>query len=361
MKKTLLLISTKAITQNNFFDKFIKKNNFNLILGCCDPENLNYRSIKKIKLIFDFKFLKIINPIFFFSKLIKNYLILKKINFDYALINTPLAALYIRIILIFLGKKTIYLVHGYRFHQSEKNFASIIFYIYEKIFSYITKYYIVLNKEDYKVTIKKFRKNKNNILKIPSIGINYNKLIKLKHFKKPNQFNIGVIAAYRDNKGYPDLIKIAEQVQKKKLNITFNCYGYDNKNDYLKNVKKLNLRNIELNDYCYKIYNKIKSFDLVCHLSKREGLPISLLETLIVGVPIIAYNIRGNNDIITNNFNGILINPYDLKNFQKKLIELSQNCKKLKYLRNNCKKSVSFLHDKKNISSMIYKFINNVE
>ena len=69
---------------------------------------------------------------------------------------------------------------------------------------------------------------------------------------------------------------------------------------------------------------------MVCHLSKREGLPISLLETLTVGVPIIAYNIRGNNDLIINNFNGILIKPYDLNNFQKKLIELSQNLEKLK-------------------------------
>lgn len=359
MKKTLLLISTKAITLNNFFDEFIKDKKFNLILGCSDTENLNFNK-KKIKLYFDSKFLDIINPISFISKLIKNYLILRKINFDYVLINTPLAALYMRLILFFLKKKTIYLVHGYRFHKSEKNLKSFFFFIYEKIYSYLTKYYIVLNKEDYKLTINKFKKNKNRILKLPSIGIDYKKLKKLKYVNCNDIFNIGVISAYRNNKGYPHLIKIADNFQKKKLNIRFNCYGYDDKNNYQKKIKKLNLKNIILNDYNNKIFNKIKNFDLVCHLSRREGVPISLLETLTIGVPVIAYNIRGNNDIIRNNFNGILIKPYDIHSFQLKLINLSQNLKKLKFLRKNCKKSINILHDKKNITLMINRFIENV-
>ena len=64
MKKTLLLISTRAITLNNFFYKFIRSNKFNLILGCYDPNNLKYNN-RKIKLHFDFSFFKLINPFFF--------------------------------------------------------------------------------------------------------------------------------------------------------------------------------------------------------------------------------------------------------------------------------------------------------
>ena len=60
------------------------------------------------------------------------------------------------------------------------------------------------------------------------------------------------------------------------------------------------------------------------------------------------------------NFNGILIKPYDIHSFELKLINLSQNLKKLKFLRKNCKKSINILHDKKNITLMINRFIENV-
>ena len=355
MKKTLFLISTKAITLNNFFDEFVKNKKFNFILGCSDPKNLKLKKTN-IKLFFNLNIVEILNPILFLKKLKQNFSIIKKLNFDYVLINTPLAALYIRPILFLLGKKIIYLVHGFRFHKSEKNFKSFFFFIYEKIFSLITNYYIVLNKEDYEVVFKKFKYKKEKILKIPSIGVNYKKLINLKK-KKNKYFNIGVIAAYRDNKGYPDLIKIAERVQKKNLNIKFNCYGYDDKKKYLNKIKKLNLNNIVLNNFDYQIHKRITHFDLVCHFSRREGMPISLLEAITIGIPVIAYNIRGNKDLIKNNINGILVEPFNVDNFEASLNKLYQNPKILERLMNNCKNSIKDFHDKKNVTLMINNFI----
>ena len=359
MKKTILLLSSKAITLNNFFDVIISNKKYNFILGSSDPKNLKFKNLK-VKLFLDFKLIKIINPLFFFSNLIKNFFILKKLKFDYIIINTPLAALYFRIIGYLLKKKYIYIVHGFRFHQREISVKSIFFKIYEKIFSMITSYYIVLNKEDLKVILNNFNKSKEHVLRIPSIGISYKKLIKIKSSKKNINFNVGIISAYRDNKGYPDLFKIAAKLQKKKINIKFHCYGYDNKEKYSQKIKKLKLNNIILNNYSKKIYDKIKCFDLVCHLSRREGMPISLLETIAIGVPVIAYDIRGNNDIIINNFNGILVKPYDVNDFENKLTKLYRNSKKLKLLRKNCKKSIKRYHDKKNIASMISNFIDNV-
>lgn len=360
MKKTLLLISTRAITLNNFFDKFIRISKFNFILGCYDPNNLKYNN-RKIKLHFDFSFFRLINPLFFFLKLFKNYKILNEIKPDYILINTPLASLYIRLVAFFLKKKSIYIVHGFRFHKSEYNLKSILFFIYEKFFSFMTSHYIVMNKEDLSIVKHKFKFSDKKILRIPSIGISYKKLKRIKTLKKNKTFNVGVIAAYRDNKGYLDLIKIAKNIQKKKLNIKFHCYGYDDKKKYLDKIKKLNLNNIILNNYNDKIYDKIKYFDLVCHLSRREGKPISLLESILIGVPVIGFNIRGNNEIIYNNFNGILIKPFELDNFERRLIELSKNLKKLKYLKNNCKKSIKSFHDKQSVTLMLNKFLANVK
>ncbi len=359
MKKNILLISSKAITINNFFDVFVKNKKFNFFLGCSDVKNLKLKN-KNVRLFFDSKIKNLLNPIFFFSNLFKNYFKINNLKFDLILVNSPVAALYFRIIGFLLKKKVVYIVHGFRFHSNEKNLKSYIFYIYEKLFSLITYYYIVLNDEDYKIVNNKFNIHKKNILKIPSIGIDYYKLIKIKPKKRKKKLNIGVISAYRENKGYPDLLQIAKNLKTKNINAVFNCYGYDDKSKYLKKIKYYKLKNIFLNGYEEKIYNKIKNFDLVCHFSKREGMPISLLEAISIGIPVICYNIRGNNDIIKNNYNGYLIRPYDLEDFEKKLIKVYKNKNKLNNLKNNCKKSISPGHDKKFIKLKISNFINDI-
>jgi glycosyltransferase involved in cell wall biosynthesis len=52
--------------------------------------------------------------------------------------------------------------------------------------------------------------------------------------------------------------------------------------------------------------------------SLREGLPVSLIEAIYTGIPIISTNIRGNKDVLKGYPNGYLYEPHDLK----KLIEL---------------------------------------
>ena len=360
MKKNIFLVSSRAITLNNFFDTFVNNKKFNFLLGCFDIKNLKFKKIKT-KLYLDFKLIKLFNPILILFNLIKNLINIKNLKFDLILVNTPLAAFYMRLVSFFLKKKIIYIVHGFRFHSSERNLKSYIFYLYEKLFSFITSYYIVLNNEDYQIVSKNFKIKNKNILKIPSIGINYRKFLKLKTFKKNKNFNVGIISAYRTNKGYDDLIEIANRLQKKKLNIKFHCYGYDDKKKYLLKIKKRNIKNIHLNNYEGKIYKKIQKFDILCHFSKREGMPISLLESISIGVPVICYDIRGNRDIVKNNLNGYLVKPFNINDFQKKIIQLYKHKSKLRYLKKNCKKSIKPYHDKKFISSMISNFINGIK
>ena len=69
MKKNILLISSKAITINNFFDVFVKNKKFNFFLGCSDVKNLKLKN-KNVRLFFDSKIKNLLNPIFFFFKFI---------------------------------------------------------------------------------------------------------------------------------------------------------------------------------------------------------------------------------------------------------------------------------------------------
>ena len=153
MKKNIFLISSRAITLNNFFDIFVKNKKFNFLLGCFDIKNLKFKN-SKIKLFLDFQLIKVLNPILILSNLFRNLLTIKNFKFDTIIVNTPLAAFYIRLISFILKKKLIYIVHGFRFHSSERNIKSYVFYLYEKLFSFITPYYIVLMMKIIKLFLK---------------------------------------------------------------------------------------------------------------------------------------------------------------------------------------------------------------
>ena len=98
----ILFISTKAITQNIFFNNFINNTSFDITLGCSDVSNLKFKK-KKIKFNFDSTLIYLLNPISFILELIK---IRKKINnkFDLVITNNPLASMYIRLAFIPLLK-----------------------------------------------------------------------------------------------------------------------------------------------------------------------------------------------------------------------------------------------------------------
>jgi glycosyltransferase involved in cell wall biosynthesis len=74
--------------------------------------------------------------------------------------------------------------------------------------------------------------------------------------------------------------------------------------------------------------------------SKKEGLPTCILEALSMGVPVIAYDARGINDVILNHYNGILIpesNPIlnEEDSFVETIINLLEDKEKLDILKNN--------------------------
>lgn len=71
--------------------------------------------------------------------------------------------------------------------------------------------------------------------------------------------------------------------------------------------------------------------DIYTHISLAEGLPLALLEAMILGKPILATNIGGIPEAINNCINGVLINPCEEEVIEKikYLIENKQIARKL--------------------------------
>ena len=66
----------------------------------------------------------------------------------------------------------------------------------------------------------------------------------------------------------------------------------------------------------------LKETDLLIIPSRIEGIPIILMEALSLGVPVIASQIGGIPDIITNEINGFVCNPNNIDDFVERIKQI---------------------------------------
>ena len=100
--------------------------------------------------------------------------------------------------------------------------------------------------------------------------------------------------------------------------------GGDELNGYYQNmVKEYNLE-----DYVHFLGHRsdipqiLKISNVVVSASKREGLPVNVMEAFASGIPVVALECRGMKDLITNGKNGYIVNQDDRKEFIKRIINI---------------------------------------
>lgn len=158
-----------------------------------------------------------------------------------------------------------------------------------------------------------------------------------KKIKRKNGIKeILVIAAYKKEKGYLEILKVAEMLKNHKIKIT--CYGSGEYSNFNSIKLKKKLSNIFFNNFDKNLSKKIKNFDILLHLSKREGLPVSVMQSLSEGLPVICYNIRGNNDLVKDNINGYFVKTY--KDVMNKIHYLNLEKKFFNEMKINALKSI---------------------
>ena len=136
------------------------------------------------------------------------------------------------------------------------------------------------------------------------------------------------LAALRPEKDHLNLLKAFKMVKNKFPNWTLHLIGKDYNNDYSKNIKKYisknNLKeNVFMYDMCSDIKNILAQASIGVLSSKNEGLPISLLEYGLAGLPVIATDVGECKNVI--NHHKAIVVPKRSDIFAKALIEIIEN------------------------------------
>ena len=233
-------------------------------------------------------------------------------KFDLIHCHTPVAAAITRLVARKFNVKVIYTAHGFHFYRGAPLINWLMYYPVEKILAKYTDCLITINQEDYDLASKKFAKA--NIIKTHGVGINpiFTKEDTRSRFGIPESSRVLLyIAEFNKGKNHAFLI---EAMKKLPTHFILLLAGDGKLFEQTKTLAK-DLPNIKFFGYRKDIPDVLNAADIYVTPSLREGLPVSVMEAMAAGLPVIASKIRGHVDLITNNKNGYLFDPKDINGF----------------------------------------------
>lgn len=333
MEKTLMLASVASMI--DLFNKeniqILKELDSNVQVAC----NFEFGSITSPERVTEFKrelendnilynHLPIPRNIFDVKNIFRSYKglkeLLKENNFSLVHCHSPIGGVIARLAgkkIRKHGLKIIYTAHGFHFFKGAPIKNWIIYYPIERYLSKFTDTLITINKEDYERAQNFFQ---GNLEYIPGIGVDTRKfsndIVKSKDIRekiglKPNDFVLISVGQLSKRKNHSIVLKALSKIKNDKLKYVIIGFG-ELQEELEKMAAELGISDrIFFLGYRADINELLHAADCFIFPSLQEGLPVSLMEAMAAGLPILCSEIRGNTDLINSNNNGIYFDPID--------------------------------------------------
>ena len=228
--------------------------------------------------------------------------LVKKGDYDIVHCHTPNAAFITRLVCRKFraknGLKVFYTAHGFHFYNGAPKFNWLVYYPIEKFCSRFTDKLITINQEDYALANKKFKAKE--ILYVPGVGVELSKFENVSVDRKKKRQDIGVpenaflllsVGELNENKNHQVIIRALAKL--KDPDIHYAIAGIGEKKDFLLELsERLGIsEQVHLLGYREDIPELDHSADLFCFPSFGEGLPVSVIEAMACGLPLVTSNI----------------------------------------------------------------------
>lgn len=358
--KRILIVTTIYQTYKSFLmphAELLSKHGFELDLATNlnDVSNIelsyqNLENVHNVPFPRGIKFRKILNS----YKLMKRLL---NIDYDFIYLHTPIAAFITRLAIKRnrIKTKVIYFVHGFHFHSKSNIFSWLFYYPIEKNLAYVTDQFITINQEDTFITQNNFKKPTK---KLDGVGVDFEKFHWSDYNEEKPELIIISVGELNKNKNHQFLI---ESLAKSKFeNWKLLICGEGPKKTYLENLiqKKFLQNKIFLMGYCDKVSDIFSQADIYVHASKREGLPVSVIEAMYYGLPVIASDIRGNRDLVMSTFYGQLYKSNNSNDFVDKFMRVIENLPDLKHKTKEFNTEVSLRYSFESVKTDLLEVFN---
>lgn len=268
---------------------------------------------------------------------VKAYKQLKKIiddgHYEVVHCNTPMGGIVTRLAARKArknGTKVIYTAHGFHFYKGAPKKNWIVFYPIEKFFAnHYTDKLITITNEDYDLANKKF---KCQIERIHGVGVDEKRYFPVSEDEKKqlrskmgyneNQKLILCVGELLPNKNQQMAIRMMTEIAKQYPDAMLLIAGNGPEKNNLENlIAELGLQNnVELLGYVTNLQDYQHIVDVCVACSKREGLPLNIVEAMMSGTPIVATYNRGHRELIQDGKNGYLVVGDNIEQMEEKVL-----------------------------------------
>ncbi|MBQ9756838.1 MAG: glycosyltransferase family 4 protein [Clostridia bacterium] len=255
--------------------------------------------------------------------------IIRSGNYEIIHCHTPVAAMMTRLAARKLRKKgtrVIYTAHGFHFFKGAPFKNWLIYFPVEWLCSFLTDDLITINREDFAFAKKHLHAKRTHY--VPGVGVNIDKFknTTVDRDKKRAELRIPKdsiavlsVGELNENKNHETVLRAIASLDRK--DIVYVICGKGGKKEYLETLaKELGMEDrLVLAGFRTDVHEIYKCCDMFAFPSKREGLPVSVMEAMASGLPCVVSDIRGNNDLIKDGENGFLCSPITADEFRKNI------------------------------------------
>lgn len=153
---------------------------------------------------------------------------------------------------------------------------------------------------------------------------------------------IGMTAAFNQFKAQDELIKAAPKILEKFPQAKFILAGCGNTEKKMSEM----INNLGLNShfsipgFVKDIRQILSQLDIFVLASHSEGFPVSILEAMSMGIPVVASNVGGIPELVEDRVTGILVEPNCSEKLADAIIEILESPEKAKWMSEAAKERV---------------------
>ena len=242
--------------------------------------------------------------------------------------------------------KTIFTAHGWAFHEIRPWWQIFLIRIFTTLTAFYYSKIICVSEFDRLSAIKNRVAPKRKLITIHN-GIDFNDYRFLEKDEARQKLNIGklsqdeillgTVGEFTKNKGQEYLIDAIKLLVTRYPLLVAIIIGWGEEKENLSLlVTRYSLQNnVFLIDNLPHAAPYLKAFDIFALPSVKEGLPYTLLEAGLAGLPVVATNVGGIPEIIEDQREGLLVKATDSDDLANKIEELIEKPEKRKQMADN--------------------------
>ena len=189
-------------------------------------------------------------------------------------------------------------------------------------------------------------------------------ILKIKYSFSDDDFIFVYVDELVKDKGINELILAFNDLYNKNEKLKLLLVGNFEKNldpldDFTIEILSKN-KNIVLTGLVEDVRPYLSISNVFCFPTYREGFPVSLMEAGSMNLPSIVTNVNRCNEIIKNNFNGLVIPSKNIQILKDKMFEIYSNKNLYNILMNNSRKIIVERYNQQKIRTLMNTEYNNL-